>query len=86
MHLVLFFPLMSYKMVQVEAVTDFLFLGSRITVDGDCSHKVRRWLLLGRKAIINLDSAFKSKDITLLTKVHMVKTMIFPVVECGAKS
>ena len=65
---------------KVEAVTDFFFLGPKITGNGDCSHKVRRWLLLGRKAIINLDSAFKSKDITLPTKTHIVKAMVFPVV------
>ena len=61
----------------MEAVTDFL-LGSKITVDGDCSHKIRRHLLLGRKAITNLDSVLKSKDITLPTKVCIVKTMVFP--------
>ena len=64
----------------VEAVTAFLFLGSKITVDGDCSHELRRRLLLGRKAMTNLDSVLKSKDITLLTKVHIVKAMVFPVV------
>ena len=67
-----------------KAVTDFLFLDCKITVDGDCSHEIRRQLLLGRKAMKNLDSVFKSKDITLLTNVHIVKAMIFPVVmyEC----
>ena len=67
-----------------KAVTDFLFLGCKITVDGDCSHEIRIQLLLGRKAMKNLDSVFKSKDITLLTNVHIVKAMIFPVVmyEC----
>ena len=65
---------------KVEAVTDFFFLGPKITGNGDCRHKVRRWLLLGRKAIINLDSAFKSKDITFPTKTHIVKAMVFPVV------
>ena len=65
---------------KVETVTDFFFLGPKITGDGDCSHKVGRWLLLGRKAIINLDSALKSKDITLPTKTHIVKAMVFPVV------
>ena len=64
----------------VEAVIAFLFLGSKITVDGDCSHELRRRLLLGRKAMTNLDSVLKSKDITLLTKVHIVKAMVFPVV------
>ena len=61
-------------------MTDFLFRGSKITVDGDCSHKIRRQLLLGRKAMRNLDSVLKSKDITLLTKVHIVKATLFPVV------
>ena len=65
---------------KVEAVTDFLFLGSRITVDGDCSHEVKRQLLFGRKAMTNLDSVLKSRDITLPTKVHIVKAMVFPVI------
>ena len=65
---------------KVEVVTDFLFLGSKITVDDDCSHEKRRWLLLGRKAMTNLDSVLRSKDITLLAKVHIVKVMVFPVV------
>ena len=64
----------------MEAVTDFLFLGSKITVDGDCSHEIRRRLLLGRKAMTNLDSILKSKDIGLPTKVCIVKAMVFPVV------
>ena len=68
---------------KVEAVTDFLFLGSKITVDGDCSLEIRRQLLLGRKATTNLDSVLKSKDITLRTKVHIIKAMVFPVVMCG---
>ena len=65
-------------------MTDFLFLGSKITVDGDCSREIRRWLLLGRKAMTNLDSVLKSKDITLPTTVHIIKAMVFPVVmyEC----
>ena len=63
----------------MEVVTDFLFLGSKITVDGDCSHEIRRRLFLGRKAMTNLDSALKSRDITLLKKVHVVKAMVFPV-------
>ena len=69
---------------KVEAMTDFLFLGSKITVDGDCSHEIQRRLLLRRKAMINLDSIFKSRDITLPTKVHLVKPMVFPLVmyEC----
>ena len=65
---------------KVEAVTDFFFLGSKITADGDCSHEIRRWLLLGRKAMTNLDSVLKSKDITLPTKDHIIKAMVFPVV------
>ena len=67
----------------VEPVTDFIFLGSKITADGDCSHEMRRYLLLGRKAMINLNSVLKSKDITLPTKVCIVKTMVFPVVMYG---
>ena len=63
----------------VEAVTDFIFLGSKIIADGDCSHEIKRRLLLGRKAITNLDSILKSRDITLLTKIHLVKAMVFPV-------
>ena len=68
----------------METVTDFIFLGSKITVDGNCSHEIRRRLLLGRKAMTNLDSILKSTDVTLLTKVHKVKAMVFPVVmyEC----
>ena len=62
----------------VEGVTDFLFLGSKITVDSDCSHEIRRQLLLGRKVVTNLDSVLKSRDITLLTKVHIFKAMVFP--------
>ena len=69
----------------MEAVTDFLFLGFKITADGDCSHEIRRCLLLGRKAMTNLDSVLKSKDITLLTKVHLIKVMVFPVVMYGCK-
>ena len=65
---------------KVEAVTDFLFLGSKITVNGDCSQEIRRRLLLGRKAMTNLDSVLESKDITLPTKVHVVKAMVFPIV------
>ena len=64
----------------VETVADFIFLGSKITVDGDCSHEIKRCLLLGRKVMANLDSVFKSRDITLPTKVHLVKAMVFPVV------
>ena len=65
---------------KVETLTDFLFLGSKITADGDCSHEIKRHLLLGREAMTNLDSIFKSRDITLLTKVFIVKAMIFLVV------
>ena len=65
---------------KVEAVTDFLFLGSKITVDSDCSHKIKRHLFFGRKAMTNLDSELKSRDLTLPTKVHIVKGMVFPVV------
>ena len=71
---------------KVEAVTDFLFLGSKITADGDCSHEIKRHLLLGRKAMANLDSVLKSKDITLLTKVCIVKTVVLPVVMYGCES
>ena len=67
-------------------MTDFFFLGSKITVDGDCSHEIRRQLLLGRKAMANLDSVLKSRDITLPTKVRIVKAMIFPVVTYGCES
>ena len=70
----------------VETVTDFMFLGSKITADGDCSHEVKGRLLLGRKAMTNLDSIFISRDITLPTKVHLVKAMIFPVVMYGCES
>ena len=71
---------------KVEAVTDFIFLGSKIIVDGDCSHEIKRCLLLGRKAMTNLDSTLKSRDITLLTKVLPVKAMVFPVVMYGYES
>ena len=70
----------------VETVSDFIFLGSRITADGDCSHDIKRRLLLGRKIMTNLDSIFKSRDITLLTKVRLVKGMVFPVVMYGCES
>ena len=63
----------------METLTDFIFLGSKITADGDCSHEIKRCLYLGRKVITNLDSIFKSRDITLPTKVHLVKAMVFPV-------
>ena len=70
----------------VETVADFIFLGSKIYADGDCSHEIKRHLLLGRKVITNLDSIFKSKDITLSTKTHLVKAMVFPVVMHGCES
>ena len=69
-----------------ETVTDFIFLGSRITADDECSYEIRRRLLLGRKAMTNLDSIFKSRDITLPTKVHLVKATVFPVVMYGCES
>ena len=70
----------------MEAVTDFIFLGSKIIADGDCSHEIKRCLLLGRKAMANLDNIFKSRDITLSTKVRLVKAMVFPVVIDGCES
>ena len=77
---------MAIEGEKVETVTDFLFLGSKITADGDCSHEIRKPLLLERKAMTNLDSILRSKDITLPTKVHVVKTMVFPVVTYGCES
>ena len=71
---------------KVETVTDFIFLGSKITVDDDCSHKIKRHLLLGRIAMVNLDSVLRSRDTTLLTKVHVVKAMVFPLVMYGRES
>ena len=70
----------------VETVRDFIFLGSKITTDGNCSHEIKRHLLLGRKAMTDLDIILKSRDITLLTKVHLVKAMVFPVVMYGCES
>ena len=70
----------------METVTDFIILGSQITADGDCSHEIKRRLLLGRKVMTSLDSIFKSRDITLPTKVHLVKAMVFPIVIYGCKS
>ena len=70
----------------METVTDLIFLGSKITVDSDCSHKIKRCLLLGRKGMTNLDSIIKSREITLLTKVHLVKAMVFLVVTYGCES
>ena len=69
----------------METVTDFIFLGSKITTDGDCSHEIKRPVLFGRKAMTNLDSILKSRDITLLTKVHIVKAMVSPVVMYGCE-
>ena len=71
---------------KVEVVTDFLFLGSKIIADGDCSHEIRRQLLLGRKSMTNLDSVFQSRDFTLLTKVRIIKAMVFPVATYGCES
>ena len=71
---------------KMETVTDFIFLGSKITADGDCSHEIKRHLFLGREAMINLDTTLKSRDITLPTKVHLVKAMVFPVVLYGCES
>ena len=81
-------PITSWQIDRetVETVADFIFLGSKITADGDCSHKIKRHLLLGRKVITNLDSILKSRDITLPTKVHLVKAMLFPMVMYGYES
>ena len=81
-------PIISWEIdgETVETVSDFIFGGSKITADGDCSHEIKRHLLLGRKVMTNLDSIFKSRDITLLTKVHLVKAMVFPVVMYGCDS
>ena len=80
-------PITSWKMdgQTMETRIDFVFLGSKISADGDCSHEIKRRLLLGRKAMTNLDSVLKSRDITLLTKVHLVKAMVFPVVMYGCR-
>ena len=78
-------PITSWQ-IDGETVVDFSFLGSKITADGDCSHEVKRCLLLGRKVMINLDSIFKSRDITLPTKIHLIKAMVFPVVIFGCES
>ena len=77
-----FSPITSWQIdgETIETVTDFIFLGSKITADGDCSHKIKKYLLLGRKTMTNIDSILKSRDITLLTKVRLVKAMFFPVV------
>ena len=83
-----FGPITSWQIDEekMETVADFIFLGSKITVDGDCSHEIKTRLPLGRKVMTNLDSVFKSRDITLLTKVHIVKAMDFPVVMHGCES
>ena len=78
-------PITSWE-IDGETVLDFIFLGSKITADGDCSHEIKRRLLLGRKVMTNLDSIFKSRILTLLTKVHLVKAMVFPVVLYGYES
>ena len=81
-------PITSWQIDRetVQTVADFIFLGSKITADGDCSHEIKRSLLLGRKVMTNLDSIFKSRDITLLIKVHLVKAVVFPVVMYGCES
>ena len=83
-----FSPITSWQIdgETMETVTDFIFLGSKITADGDCSHEIKRYLLLGRKAMTNLDSTLKSRDITLLTKVCLLKAVFFPVVMYGYES
>ena len=78
-------PITSWE-IDGETVSDFILGGSKITADGDCSHEIKRRFLLGRKVMTNLDSIFKSRDITLLTKVHLVKAMVFPVVMYGCES
>ena len=81
-------PITSWQIDRetMETVGDFIFLGSKITADGDCSHEIKRHLLLGRKVMTNLDGILKGRDITLSTKVHLVKAMVFPVVMCGCES
>ena len=83
-----FSPITSWQIdgETIETVRDFIFWGSKITADGDCSHEIKRCFLLGRKAMANLDSILKSRDITLLTKVYLVKAMVFPVVMYGCES
>ena len=78
-------PITSWQ-IEGETVSDFIFLGSKITADGDCSHEIKRRLLLGRKVMTNLDSILKSRDITLPTKIHLVKAMVFPVVTYRCES
>ena len=88
MKIMAFGPITSWEIdgEMVETVSDFIFLGSKITADGDCSHEIKRCLLLERKAMTSLNSVSESRDITLLTKVHLVKAMVFPVVMFGCKS
>ena len=78
-------PITSWE-IDLETVSDFIFLGFKITADGDYHHEIKRCLLLGRKVMTNLDSIFKTRDITLPTKVHLVKAMVYPVVMCGCES
>ena len=86
--IVAFSPITSWQIdgETVETVADFIFLGSKITADGDCSHEIKRHLLLGKKVMTNLDSIVKSRDITLSAKVHLVKAMVFPVIMYGCES
>ena len=77
---------MAYQWEKMETVRDFIFWGSKITADGGCSHEIKRYLLLGRKVMTNLSSILKSRDITLSTKLHLVKIMVFPVVMYGSES
>ena len=88
MKIMIFGPITSWDIdgETVETVTDFIFWGSQITADGDCSHEIKRVLLLGRKVMTNLDSVLKTRDITLPTKVRLVKAMVFPAVMCGRES
>ena len=88
MKIMAFGPITSWQIdgEKVETVRDFIFLGSKITADGDCSHEIKRRLLLGKKVMTNLDSILKIRDITLPTKVHLVKAMVFPVVMYGCES
>ena len=81
-------PITSWQIdgEKMQTVTDFVFLGSKVTVDGDCSHEIKRHLLLGKTVMTNLDSLLKSRDVSLLTKVHLIKAMVFPVVMYGCES
>ena len=85
MKIMAFGPITSWQ-IDAETVSDFIFFGSKITADGDCRHEIKRCLLLGRKVMTNLDSMLKSRDITLPTKVHLLKAMVFPVVMYGCES